>query len=194
MTAVDLLNALKAYTEDKVKDMRLIARVPENGTDPGERPPLVFIGNLPNKEQEKKAAPYILLKLLTKKVDDEENVCRVRIICVTFSEDKNENYMQCLNLVTKIETSLLEDVVIDEHYSCQKPIETIIYILVVTPKKLNPGKVATAAAAEVSGEYAVSYYATYIDGKKKLEIDPLNYIYYVNGKDYLADVRKALGK
>lgn len=35
---------------------------------------------------------------------------------------------------------------------------------------------------------------TYIDGKKKLEIDPLNYIYYVNGKDYLADVRKALGK
>lgn len=53
MTAVDLLNALKAYTEDKVKDMRLIARVPENGTDPGERPPLVFIGNLPNKEQEK---------------------------------------------------------------------------------------------------------------------------------------------
>lgn len=105
MTAIDLLNALKAYTEDKVKDMRLIARVPENGTDPGERPPLVFIGNLPNKEQEKKAAPYILLKLLTKKVDDEENVCRVRIICVTFSEDKNENYMQCLNLVTKIETS-----------------------------------------------------------------------------------------
>ena len=99
MTAIDLLNALKAYMEDKVKDMRLIARVPENGTDPGERPPLVFIGNLPNKEQEKKAAPYILLKLLTKKVDDEENVCRVRIICVTFSEDKNENYMQCLTVI-----------------------------------------------------------------------------------------------
>ena len=106
MTAIDLLNALKAYMEDKVKDMRLIARVPEDGTDPGERQPLVFIGNLPNKEQEKKVAPYILLKLLTKKVDDEENVCRVRVICVTFSEDKNENYMQCLNLVTKIETSL----------------------------------------------------------------------------------------
>ena len=71
---------------------------------------------------------------------------------------------------------------------------SVKHILVITPKKLNPGKVATAAAAEVSGEYAVSYYATYIDGKKKLEIDPLNYIYYVNGKDYLADVRKALGK
>ena len=68
------------------------------------------------------------------------------------------------------------------------------HMLTITPKKLNPGKVATASAAEVSGEYAVSYYATYIDGKKKLEIDPLNYIYYVNGTDYLAPVRKALGK
>lgn len=27
-----------------------------------------------------------------------------------------------------------------------------------------------------------------------LEIDILNFIYYVNGVDYLADVRKALGK
>ncbi len=68
------------------------------------------------------------------------------------------------------------------------------HLLTITPKKLNPGKVATASAAEVSGEYATTYYATYIDGKKVLEIDPLNYIYFVNGKDWLADVRKALGK
>lgn len=68
------------------------------------------------------------------------------------------------------------------------------HLLTLMPKKLNPGKVATASAAEVSGEYATTYFATYIDGKKMLEIDPLNYIYFVNGKDWLADVRKALGK
>lgn len=68
------------------------------------------------------------------------------------------------------------------------------HLLTLTPKKLNSGKVATASAAEVSGEYATTYFATYIDGKKMLEIDPLNYIYFVNGKDWLADVRKALGK
>lgn len=127
MTAVDLLNSLKAYCEEITKDMRLLARVPENGTESGERPPFVFVGNLPEKESEKKATPYILLKLLTKKTDDEESVCRVRIICVTFSEDKQENYMQCLNLVTRIESRLLEDVVIDKRYSCQKPIESMIY-------------------------------------------------------------------
>ena len=34
---------------------------------------------------------------------------------------------------------------------------------------------------------------TYIDGKKVREVDQLNFICYVNGTDYLADVRKALG-
>lgn len=73
-------------------------------------------------------------------------------------------------------------------------VRRVKHLLTLTPKKLNPGKVATASAAEVSGEYATTYFATYIDGKKMLEIDPLNYIYFVNGKDWLADVRKALGK
>lgn len=31
-------------------------------------------------------------------------------------------------------------------------------------------------------------------GKKVLEIEIINFIYYINGTDYLADVRKALGK
>lgn len=127
MTPLDLLESLKAYCEENTKDMLLVARVPENGKEAGERLPKVFIGNLPDKESEKKAAPYILLKLLSKKVDDEENICRVRIICVTFSEDKQENYIQCLNLLTRIETKLLEDVVVDNRYSCQKPIESIMY-------------------------------------------------------------------
>ncbi len=68
------------------------------------------------------------------------------------------------------------------------------HCLTLVPKKLNPGKVASSAAAEVSGEYTTYYYATYIDGKKVLEVDPRNYIYFVNGKDYLKDVRSALGK
>ena len=63
------------------------------------------------------------------------------------------------------------------------------HILMVTPTKLAP-----ASPAEASGEYAATYFATYIDGVKKLEIDILNFIYFVNGTDYLADVRKALGK
>lgn len=81
MTPLDLLQSLKAYCKEITKDMRLIARVPENGTEAGERPPKVFVGNLPDKESEKKAAPYILLKLLTKKL----MMKKVYVGCVLFA-------------------------------------------------------------------------------------------------------------
>ena len=68
------------------------------------------------------------------------------------------------------------------------------HIMKVRPKKFAPGKLAVASAADASGEYAVSYYALYMGRNKVIEIDPLNFIYYVNGTDYLADVRAALGK
>ncbi len=73
-------------------------------------------------------------------------------------------------------------------------INSVKHVFVVSPKGLSPGKVAPASPADASGEYSVSYWATYIDGKKVLEIDILNFIYFVNGTDYLADVRSALGK
>lgn len=75
-----------------------------------------------------------------------------------------------------------------------KVVRAVKHVMIINSKKFAPGKVAPASPAEASGEYGVSYYATYIDGKKVLEIDILNFIYFVNGTDYLADVRKAIGK
>lgn len=72
--------------------------------------------------------------------------------------------------------------------------EGIKYVLIVRPISLKPGKVAPATTADASGEYAVSYFAGYVDGKKMLEVDPVNFIFIMNGKDYLEDIRKALGK
>lgn len=69
------------------------------------------------------------------------------------------------------------------------------HVLTIVPKKMNMGKRTTASPADASGEYAVMYYASFIDGKKMLEIDPLNYIYYVNGQDNRwEEIKKALGK
>lgn len=75
-------------------------------------------------------------------------------------------------------------------------IETVAakHVMKVVPKKFAPGKLAAASAADASGEYAVSYYALYLDGKKEIEIDPLNFIFYVNDFDYLESVRRCLGK
>ena len=38
------------------------------------------------------------------------------------------------------------------------------------------------------------YFAGYRDGNQLWEIDPWNYICKIGDKDYMADVRKALGK
>lgn len=72
--------------------------------------------------------------------------------------------------------------------------QVIKHTMVVIPKKLSGGQLAPHSAANASGEYAVRYWAMYIDGKKHLELDPLNYICVINGTDYLASVRKALGR
>lgn len=76
----------------------------------------------------------------------------------------------------------------------RKTISADKYVMVVIPKNTQPGNVAPASAADASGEYTVYYYAGYRDGKKLWEIDPWNYICNINGVDYMADVRKALGK
>ena len=73
-------------------------------------------------------------------------------------------------------------------------VRAVKHVLVVIPKSYKAGSVAPASGSDGSGEYAVRYWATYIDGVKTLEIDPLNYIAYVNGTDYLSGVRAALGK
>jgi len=68
------------------------------------------------------------------------------------------------------------------------------YIMVAIPKKLTPGTVAPAAAVDANGEYSVYYYSAFKDGKVLWEVDPFNYICVVDGKDYMAEVRAALGK
>ena len=73
-------------------------------------------------------------------------------------------------------------------------IVAVRHVLKVKPKKTAMGKLSAASEADVSGDYSTADLATYINNEKVTEIDPLNNKCVINGKDYLADVRKALGK
>ncbi|MDE6260412.1 MAG: phage major tail tube protein [Oscillospiraceae bacterium] len=68
------------------------------------------------------------------------------------------------------------------------------YVMIVRPKTATPGTVAPMAAADTSGQYAVYYFAAYRDGKCLWEIDKRNMKCVIDGVDYMAEVRKALGK
>ena len=67
------------------------------------------------------------------------------------------------------------------------------YVLIARPKSMKPGNIAPASATDASGEFDVYLFAAYRDGAELWYIDKRNMIFRVNGKDYMADVRKALG-
>ena len=70
---------------------------------------------------------------------------------------------------------------------------SVKHVVRAVPKKITPGKMETGASTESGNEFSVLYYKMLFDGKVAVEIDPLNYIYIIDGVDYLADVRKDLG-
>lgn len=72
--------------------------------------------------------------------------------------------------------------------------QSVKHVIRCVPKFYKAGTLAPASANDASGDYSVRSWAMYIDGKKLTEIDPTNFICIVNGVDYLANVRKALGR
>ncbi|RDY28656.1 phage major tail tube protein [Lachnotalea glycerini] len=57
-------------------------------------------------------------------------------------------------------------------------------------KKFKPGKVQQATQMDSSVTLEVLYFLIEMDGQSKFELDKLNFIYKVNGKDILEKVRK----
>lgn len=60
-------------------------------------------------------------------------------------------------------------------------------------KGSNFGSLEPAAQNDAETTMELLYYKITIDDKKYMEVDKDNYIFYVNGKDYAADIRDALG-
>lgn len=63
----------------------------------------------------------------------------------------------------------------------------------IASKTLALGTLEPNAAMETNKEFSVYWIKAWLDGKKVLEIDPLNFICEIDGKDELASVRKDLG-
>lgn len=62
-----------------------------------------------------------------------------------------------------------------------------------TSKGLDLGRMAQNATMDSSNEVEVHYIKVMIDGKTVFELDKINYIFKINGIDYLAQARQMLG-
>lgn len=71
--------------------------------------------------------------------------------------------------------------------------QAVRVVLRGTPKNTSLGSLEVGAATDSSTELEVSYLKIYIANSPVLEIDKFNFVYVVDGVDYLAQVRRDLG-
>ena len=65
---------------------------------------------------------------------------------------------------------------------------------IVQPKKEGLGKIEPKKVMDTEIELSAPYLVLELDGVKLVEYDPANWVLYINGKNYLEDIRYALGK
>ncbi len=73
-------------------------------------------------------------------------------------------------------------------------VSPVRHVFVVVPKSYRAGSVAPATNADASGDYAVRYWKTIVNGRVMTELDPLHFICTISGADFAEPVRAALGK
>lgn len=113
-------------------------------------------------------------------------------LTLNFRETTDEAFALCTPRRHQIELRVAKQV--EDTVAGEIRQDAVKHVLVVIPKGLTGGTIAPHSPTNPSGTYAVRYFATYINGKIESEIDPMNYICNIHGEDYLADVRKALGR
>lgn len=81
------------------------------------------------------------------------------------------------------------------HDSAKNVLKTMPVKIVVegTPKSTDLGKLDMGATTDTKNTIEVTYIKITADGETVLEIDKFNYICVIDGVDYMADIRDALG-
>ena len=68
------------------------------------------------------------------------------------------------------------------------------HVFKAVPKSMDGGSLKPQSTSDPQTVASVYYWAEYRDGKKVMELDPVHIKCEINGVDYLAPVRKAMGK
>lgn len=136
MTPIFLLEQLKLFAQQTVKDIILPTRMQKGNEQLEERAPLVYLMNLPEQSAETKKAPYILLQLLNgadeqQVGEQEESTCNVRIVACIYCEDEKggaqEGALNVLNVLMRLRTRLLQVRVIGKQFTLRLPLEYLVY-------------------------------------------------------------------
>lgn len=128
MTPRKLLEDLKEFIEAATAELYLKEKN-RGGEAPNERPPKLFLMRVPTKKEMQEQAPYVLLQLITgsPNATSDNGTAKVRIVCVTYSEDESEGALSVLELITRIYTKILEQRQVGKYFAIENKLEYLIY-------------------------------------------------------------------
>ena len=132
MTPIFLLEAIKKICEEETGDMVLQVKNDDPLKKAKEGKLSYFLGKTPKKNSSTKYVPFIIIRFLSGKDNQDEgenteSTCTVRIITCIYNEDEEKGYIDALNVITAIRTRLLQDRLIDRRFQVRMPLEYIIY-------------------------------------------------------------------
>lgn len=134
MTHITLLEQIKAFTENAIKDIILPVRRQKGDTEQQSRVAEVYLMRLPDSKAATKKAPYIIHQVVTSKDmqpagKQEAGKSVVRSVFCVYCENEQEGAMNLLNLMERIRIRLLQQVVIGQQYQLdlEAGLEFMIY-------------------------------------------------------------------
>ena len=128
----NLLDALKAFIEEQLKDYRLPVKQEGWAKQPLYRPAEVSEMVMPDPDEDHERIPYIQLQILNGKDERDQNgqmksIVNVRVIITLFNKDKFEGRMQIVHIVQRLRKALIQTGVIGGCFELQWPLEYLIY-------------------------------------------------------------------
>lgn len=134
MTKTGLLQALKAFTEEAVKDLLLpVRRQRDDPADPPPRAAQVYMARLPEMKASEKKAPYIIHSVITghdRQSPGEQVACTavIRTIFCVYNENEEEGGLELLNLTERLRIALLRDVAVENYtLDLSQGVELLVY-------------------------------------------------------------------
>lgn len=107
MTAVILLEQLKAFTEEATKDLIMPTKMQKGDTEQTYRAAEVHKMRLPDSGSATKKAPYIIHQVITGK-DTTESQTVIRSIFCVYNDNEEEGGLMLLNLIERVRIALLK--------------------------------------------------------------------------------------
>ena len=127
----NLLDCLKEFIEEDLKDCTLPVKQDGWEDQPNERPIEVHEMTMPEPDEDHERIPYILLQLLNGK-DERGNdgqmhsIVNVRIVITIYDRDMREGRMNLLYIVQRLRRDLQHKGVIGNCFTLKMPLEYLI--------------------------------------------------------------------